>query len=118
MIVNLHNAEHYLWGNGRCDGWRLAAEQQLSLIQESVPPGASEILHIHRRATQIFYILDGDACLELNGSEHTLHPGNSLLVAPGLPHKFMNRGRTDVKFLVFSTPSTLGDRLDLPLESP
>ncbi len=114
MIYNLNNAQHYQWGGGRCDGWRLVDEENLSLIQERVPPGGSETRHVHARATEIFYILGGEGTLEINGMEHTMRVGDSLMVLPGTPHTFLNRSSSDVTFLVFSTPTTRGDRIEVP----
>lgn len=34
-------------------------------------------------------------------------------VPPQVPHRFANHGETDVVFLVISSPSTAGDRINL-----
>lgn len=36
--VAAHNAGHCNWGGG-CDGWRLRADDGLSVIEERMPPG-------------------------------------------------------------------------------
>ncbi len=113
MIHNINNSEHYQWGGGRCDGWRLVDGEEVSLIQERVPPGASETRHVHRQAAQIFFILDGEAVMELEGEEHALHAGDSLLIPPGKPHQFMNRSAAEVHFLVFSSPPSRTDRIEM-----
>jgi hypothetical protein len=43
--VTLNNAEHYIWGEG-CDGWHLLKGDDLSVIQERVPPGNFETKHL------------------------------------------------------------------------
>ena len=50
------NARHYLWG-GACDGWHLLAGDDLSVIEERMPPGTAEQRHSHVRARQFFYVL-------------------------------------------------------------
>ena len=110
--VNTHSAEHYVWGQV-CDGWKLLNRSDLSVIEERVPPGASEVRHVHAKARQFFYILKGTACLEMNGVEHVLNTGDGLEVPPEMPHRFKNTSNVEVVFLVVSAPSTQGDRTNL-----
>jgi len=64
-VISKDNAEHYKWGEV-CDGWHLVKSQNLSVIQELVPPGCSEVQHYHKRSEQFFYILSGTATLKVN----------------------------------------------------
>ncbi|HEY0511710.1 MAG TPA: cupin domain-containing protein [Thermoanaerobaculia bacterium] len=107
--VSIDNAEHYIWGQG-CDGWRLLQGEQLSVIQERVPPGASETRHFHSRARQFFYVLAGLATLDFAASSVTFGAGQGVHVPPGIPHRFHNPSTEDVVFLVISAPTTEGDR--------
>ena len=65
------NAPHYLWGFN-CDGWHLVRTPEISVIQERMPPGASEARHLHHHARQFFFVLQGEAILEVDGVEHRL----------------------------------------------
>jgi len=111
-IVSIENSDHYRWGNN-CDGWHLAASDNLSVIRERVPKGSSEKRHIHKRAEQFFYVLSGMATLEVAGEVHTLHPGEGFHVPAGIAHTLSNRHDEDVAFLVISTPPSHGDRVDV-----
>jgi mannose-6-phosphate isomerase-like protein (cupin superfamily) len=42
-------------------------KSNLSVIEERMPPGASEVGHFHRNAQQFFLILSGQAIMEANG---------------------------------------------------
>ena len=53
--IGHRNAEHYTWGED-CDGWHLVREPALSVIEESMPPGAQEVRHYHEKAQQFFYV--------------------------------------------------------------
>src|SRR5258708_11492262 len=64
--VSRENAEHYRWGVD-CDAWYLVNDEQLSVIEEFMPPGAAEIRHHHSKAQQFFYILSGEVLMELEG---------------------------------------------------
>ncbi|MFQ3230756.1 MAG: mannose-6-phosphate isomerase-like protein (cupin superfamily), partial [Reinekea sp.] len=43
----------------------------MSVIQERVPTGCSEVRHYHTQAEQFFYILTGVASMELEGKIFT-----------------------------------------------
>lgn len=107
--VDRGRARHYRWGEV-CDGWHLLERQDLSVISERVPGGAGETRHRHRRARQFFYILEGEAVMELGGRDVALRAGQGLEIPPGAPHRFRNDSRAEVDFLVISMPTTRGDR--------
>ncbi len=109
--ISKATAPHNVWG-GVCDGWCLVNQPGLSVIEERVPAGIAEVRHYHKLARQFFYVLTGEATLEVEGVEHTLPAGSGLEVAPGERHRFMNKGAVVVTFLVISAPTTVGDRFD------
>ena len=110
--VSIDNARHYLWGDA-CDGWHLLELDALSVIRERVPSGASETPHRHAHARQFFYVLDGLAVIELDGTRHILGAGQGLHIPPGAAHRFSNESSADVHFLVVSSPKSHGDRENL-----
>jgi mannose-6-phosphate isomerase-like protein (cupin superfamily) len=107
--VNTGNAPHYIWGEVS-DGWRLLDGQDLSVIEERVPPGGQEEWHAHVRTRQFFYVLHGTAVMRTDHGDVNLEAGSGLEVAPGVGHQFTNPGSEDVRFLVVSTPNSRGDR--------
>ena len=112
MIVNRSTAAHYKWGLD-CDGWVLSAGETLSVIEELMPPATAEHRHFHARARQFFYVIEGSFTMELDGVVHRLEPGTGIEIPPGVPHQARNDSIADVRFLVTSTPTTRGDRVDL-----
>jgi quercetin dioxygenase-like cupin family protein len=106
-------AEHYVWGEV-CDGWHLVRSAELSVIEERMPPGASEQRHRHEHSRQFFYVLAGELTMELDGMVHALGAGVGLEIAPGMAHQAMNRSGEDVRFLVVSQPPSHGDRVAAP----
>jgi len=111
--VDARNARHYVWG-GSSDGWHLLERDDLSVIEERVPAGASEVRHRHHRARQFFYVLEGEATMELDGATHVLRRGEGLHVPPGAAHRLRNDSAADIRFLVVSAPRSHGDREDVP----
>jgi hypothetical protein len=47
--ISRENAPHYVWGDN-CGGWHLLQESNLSVIEERMPPGSSEVRHFHTNA--------------------------------------------------------------------
>jgi mannose-6-phosphate isomerase-like protein (cupin superfamily) len=107
--VSRDNAEHYRWG-GDCDAWYLVNDEQLSVIEEFMPPGAAEIRHHHEKAQQFFYILSGEVLLEVDGHTTLLAAGSGMRVMPGKRHQVRNPSSVPVRFLVVSHPRSHGDR--------
>ena len=68
----------------------------LELVLEPHAPGPPE--HIHTSFPENFIVVEGTLSLLVNGEKKSLHPGESLLVAPGTPHKPFNE--TDSRVVV------------------
>ena len=81
------------------------------MIEERMPPGASEQRHKHEFARQFFYVLAGELTMEVDGVVHTLTAGVGLEIEPGCAHQAMNRAGEDARFLVVSQPPSHGDRI-------
>ena len=109
--VSRENAEHYRWGHD-CDAWYLVNDEQLSVIEEFMPPGAAEIRHHHTKAQQFFYIVSGEVLMEVEGKTMLLPAGSGVRVLPGTRHQICNPSSSPVRFLVISQPRSHGDRVD------
>ena len=112
MIISIDNAEHYIWGEVN-DGWHLLKHKNMSVIQERVPAGGSEVMHYHNTARQFFYILEGEGTMEFEDNEVVLKKGQGLEIPRQVKHQFKNQSNADVHFLVISVPTTRGDRINI-----
>jgi len=110
-VISIASAEHYTWGDN-CDGWHLVKTPDLSIIEERMPPGTSEVRHHHVRARQFFFVLEGQLTLEVEFHDFVLKAGEGIEVAPGQAHEAINRGGADVRFVVTSQPPSHGDRVE------
>ncbi|WP_020412078.1 cupin domain-containing protein [Microbulbifer variabilis] len=108
--VNTNNSEHYKWGNGS-DGWHLLKSDKLSVIEERVSPGESEVRHFHKHSQQFFYVLSGIVTIEISEVRHTVESGQGIHVPAGIPHQLMNLSTSEIRFLVISEPRSHGDRV-------
>lgn len=49
--------------------------------------------HYHKRLTEIYYILEGEGEMELDGARHPVRPGDAVLIKPGCRHRAIGRLR-------------------------
>jgi mannose-6-phosphate isomerase-like protein (cupin superfamily) len=102
----------YTWGDD-CYGWTFIDTDALSVKQELMPPDTTEQLHYHEKANQVFFILRGRATFEIDGIETELMPEQGIEIKARQKHFISNRERTDLEFVLYSTPSTKNDRINL-----
>lgn len=107
--VSRVNAEHYRWGH-ECDAWHLVKDPAFTVIEELIPPGAAEVRHYHKKAQQFFYILSGEAIMEVEGEPTLLATGTGLRIMPGLRHQIRNPSSGPLRLLVISHPPSHGDK--------
>ena len=110
MKISKHSARHFLWGAG-CEGWSLVEQTQLTIIQHKMPPGTSEVGHLHRTARQFVFVLSGTASLEIDDRREILEAQEGFEIAPQVAHRICNRSEHDLEFLVISQPSSQADRV-------
>lgn len=110
-MISRQTAEHFTWRDV-CDGWYLVNQpDRLTVLQEGMPPGSSEVRHLHRQAYQFFFILAGTATLEINGQHVQLHPFEGAAIPPLVAHQMRNRSDAPLEFLVISQPNSRDDRV-------
>jgi mannose-6-phosphate isomerase-like protein (cupin superfamily) len=109
-VISRANAEHYVWGK-QSDGWHLVRDAKLSVIEEQMQPGTAEVLHYHQVAQQFFYILSGEAVMEIDGRDFRLAEGEGIHIPQGALHRIRNESASAIRFLVISQPQGLGDRV-------
>ena len=110
--ISKQTADHYTWGED-CDGWHLLKVPGMSVVHERVPSGRSEIPHFHQRAHQFFFILAGEATLEVGGTIVRMKPGEGCSVKPQISHVVRNEGTADLEYLLMSAPPSQGDRSEI-----
>jgi mannose-6-phosphate isomerase-like protein (cupin superfamily) len=110
--VSKANAEHDGWGHG-CDGWYLVKDDRMTIIEERMPPGAAETLHKHAKSRQFFFVLAGSAVMEHGGTVTALATGTGIEMPPGVLHRILNNGGTDLEILVTSRPPSHADRIEI-----
>jgi mannose-6-phosphate isomerase-like protein (cupin superfamily) len=108
-VVSRVSAEHYRWGY-ECDAWHLVKDPAFTVIEELIPPGAAEVRHYHKKAQQFFYILSGEAMMDVDGEPTLLQAGTGLRIMPGARHQIRNPSSSPLRLLVISQPPSHGDK--------
>jgi len=57
--------------------------------------------------TDVFYMLEGELTFALGGEQPVVGPGSFVLVPPGVPHTFANRGPVSARVLNIQQPARL-----------
>jgi mannose-6-phosphate isomerase-like protein (cupin superfamily) len=50
-------------------------------------------VHYHKRLTEIYYILEGEGEMELDGERHAVRPGDAILIKPLCRHRAVGKLR-------------------------
>lgn len=67
-------------------------------------------LHFHKKQTEVWYILEGEAIWRINNKDYKVKPGDAFIIEPGDIHQADNDSDKDMKVLVF--------KIDLPKDDP
>jgi mannose-6-phosphate isomerase-like protein (cupin superfamily) len=109
-VFSKYNAlKQYKWG-ADCIGWNLVDEAALSVKQELMPAGTSEVKHYHSQVQPFFYILKGAATFEIENIFTQLKAGEGVPIRAGERHRIHNDSHTGLEFILCSQPSTAADR--------
>jgi quercetin dioxygenase-like cupin family protein len=74
--------------------FRLSTYQPKGFVEE----------HTHDVEEQIYYILEGEGLMELDGAKKIIHPGLTIFIPPKVKHALYNTGTKDLTFLVVTSP--------------
>jgi quercetin dioxygenase-like cupin family protein len=79
-----------------------------SLFEYVVPPGlGGPPTHIHTREDELFICTKGKVRVELDGEEHIVEAGASLLMPRGVPHMFHNPFEVETRIVAVVSPGGL-----------
>src|SRR5262249_3358291 len=85
---------------------------------ERVQPGhRTSWPHAHSAEDELFYVLEGEPEVWVNGQLHRLRPGDVVAfpAGTGIAHTLINNGRSDVRVLVVGERRAKDDRVIYPL---
>jgi len=75
-----------------------------SLAEASLEPGQSTERHYHAETEEIYFVLEGEGELELDGGRARVRPGDAAPIAPGAWHQIVNVGEGQLRILCCCAP--------------
>jgi mannose-6-phosphate isomerase-like protein (cupin superfamily) len=75
-----------------------------SLAQATVPAGGETVEHYHRVAEEIYHFTAGAGRMRLGAQEADVRAGDTVVIAPGVPHKLWNPGPDPLVLLCCCAP--------------
>jgi len=79
-----------------------APVEKQSLAEASLPAGGITTRHYHCVCEEIYFLLEGIAVIDVNGTIREVGPGDAVLIPPGAWHQIT--ARTDLRFLCCCAP--------------
>jgi mannose-6-phosphate isomerase-like protein (cupin superfamily) len=108
LILEASDGETYDTGAFRLRLLAQAPDHPVAVTDSILPPGFPGVVrHRHAQMTDIFYVLDGELVVQIGEEWRTLGPGGFVLVPPGIPHTFANRGSVPTRVLNVQQPAGL-----------
>ncbi|MFO7968196.1 MAG: cupin domain-containing protein [Archaeoglobaceae archaeon] len=78
--------------------------ENVSLAEASLKPGQSAEYHLHQKAVEIYYILEGEGLMEIEGEDRMVTRDQTVLIPPGSKHRIKNIGDGQLRLLCFCHP--------------
>ncbi len=75
-----------------------------SLAEARLPVGGQTTPHFHPRTEEIYYILEGQAIMQIGDDVRDVGPGDAIAIPPGERHTIKNTGQMVLKFLCCCAP--------------
>ncbi len=95
------------WRPGVVTRLRAAAAlgaERLCAFEQWSEPGSGAPRHVHPEEEELIFILSGTGQLEVDGAEEEVRAGDTVVIAPGVWHGFLNTGEDTLHTLaVFSS---------------
>jgi quercetin dioxygenase-like cupin family protein len=121
--------KRWFYGGG-LQTWKATAEETngaFLFFEDHMAQGKVTPVHIHPDADEVFYVLEGEIIVHVEGGvEHRIQQGDFALALRGVPHAFM--ATTATRLLCMQTPGTgqaffrhasepsTDDRIDGPMD--
>ncbi|MEO8736875.1 MAG: cupin domain-containing protein [Edaphobacter sp.] len=65
-----------------------------------IPSGASDGLHRHQGVEEIYYVLNGEGKVQVNGETASIHKGDAVPIRFNEAHSFVNNGSADLELMI------------------
>ena len=89
----------------------------MTVLETVVTPGDGPPLHVHVRADEAVYVLEGEVDFRVGDDVSHNRPGSFVFIPRGIPHAFENVGGEEARMLLVFTPSGIERLFELAAAS-
>jgi len=75
-----------------------------SLAEATLAPGQATQRHYHRASEEIYFVLDGEGELEIDGDRRRVGAGDAIAIPPGAWHELRAEGDRPLRILCCCAP--------------
>jgi len=75
-----------------------------SIAHAVLNPGVRSLPHRLKESSEVYYILEGQGMMHIDGESSPVMPGQAVYIPPGSWQHIQNTGATDLKFLCIVHP--------------
>ena len=75
-----------------------------SLAEAGLAPGQATQRHYHRVSEEFYFLVEGEASMEIDGERATVRAGDAVLIPPGAWHQIRATDAGPVRLLVTCSP--------------
>lgn len=79
-----------------------APVKEQSLAEATLPAGGSTERHYHKVSEELYYLLEGQGVMEIDGEEREVSPGDAILIPSGAWHEI--KAAEPMRFLCCCAP--------------
>lgn len=81
---------------------------ELTRVEVTIGPRGGNPLHVHKRFSESFKVLEGELSIQLGKQKIKLRPGNTAFAPVNVHHRFYNTSGKPVRFMVELRPASEG----------
>ena len=109
QLFNRNDVEPFVGDDGSIVR-ELASPGNSSLTRHSFaeirhPPGTASQEHYHTEAEEVYYVVEGQGAVCVDGKTRNIGPGDVVVIVPGERHKVWQEGEGDLVLLVTCVPA-------------
>lgn len=75
-----------------------------SIAHAVLGPGAASLSHMLRESSEVYFILEGQGIMQIDGESAQVGQGQAIYIPPGSRQHIQNTGTDDLKFLCIVYP--------------
>ena len=107
-VRSLADAESFVTADGstirELFGLPTGGVEHQSLAEATLAPGQATQRHYHRASEEIYFVLDGDGEMELDGERRAVSAGDAVAIPAGAWHELRAEGDRPLRILCSCAP--------------